>query len=62
VNDVPSYPGHGTNHNSRKTHCPNNHEYDSVDSRGYRYCLTCKLAKQKEARRIKRERREGKLP
>lgn len=31
--------------NSRKTHCPHGHPLDRVDYRGYRYCSTCKRAR-----------------
>ena len=42
-------------HNSRKTECPQGHQYDEVntyiDKRGKRYCRACKKARDKERRR-----------
>ena len=33
--------------NSRKTHCIRGHNYDGVDNRGKRYCLTCDRERRK---------------
>ena len=47
--------GEVTHYNSLKKTCPKNHEYDSVDSRGYRYCHTCKLEQARAAKQRKKE-------
>lgn len=41
------------NRHANKTHCPAGHEYDHIDSRGYRGCTQCR----KEARERSRRKR-----
>ena len=43
---------HGSHANARKTHCPNEHPYDEVNTyhyRGMRMCRTCKRERQLRA-------------
>lgn len=50
---------HGTDAQSRKTHCPQEHEYTAdntyYSAKGYRHCRTCTLAGQREHRIRKNE-------
>lgn len=48
---------HGTAaNNTTKTHCPNGHPYDHIDTRGYRTCRQC------TAQRVKKCRQNRKHP
>lgn len=43
-----------THHQTRKTHCPNNHPYTPdntyIDPRGYRNCLLCQVLTRSRSR------------
>lgn len=45
--------------NARKTTCPQNHPYDTVDSQGRRRCLTCQRKQGREAQRRHRARKRA---
>lgn len=70
--DIPSFPGygtcsenvrdsvaHGTQRNTRKTHCPHGHPYDehntTYEAAGNRKCRTCKRIRERERRAAARK-------
>lgn len=46
--------GHGpSGANARKTHCPQGHPFDRVDSYGRRYCRICRNAQERARRQLR---------